>query len=661
MDNLPPRLSDRQLKSGIDQLIAGGVPKEQVQAFVNNYQRDSMGSFVLKGQTTTQPTPVSTGPVDQVTANKQGESIGTSLERSVAGRAVKGIANALTRSEQKFGQSIAAGFAGNNLPDAIDKGAGDALQNLSDSTRSLVDSQLRVLKAIQQAKAEGKDYSNLVRTYNASAEQLNQAPDAHDIIPSIDKSAKQVFGEALGVATDIAGAGSLPGVAKAVTAPITFLKGAKAGAKAGAILGAGYGAAQGVAGGLQENLSGSEVLKKGATEGLIGGVAGGLFGALTGGISGAVKGRNLKKAEATSEISKLKGTIFSDENINVAKRELSEQPHLATLQKYIDGGELTPDKVFKKGNILQDNIAQDALNDAANKLDLRFEDAGLGNRLRRSIDITNASQDDITKEALKLVNDFSDETKTTLKAIKNVTPNPEEINAKEYKQLLRQGKIKPKTGKQPASYIMSEPEKKVAYKYRDLLQDADPVKNLTDVREEIVRQSEDVGTYLKKLNRSFDVDEFKTALKAGMSDLSDVTIPNDRIEGLKDQLVNNFVDSLDDYNLHSAWEGRINYDTNIKSAFSGSPTLQKQAKLALRKSIQDFIANKTEDTFYKTAMKEMSTLFDIEGILQNKAVKEKGKNALMLWIKRNPIKAKVIGATGATLGIGAVGSAVVGD
>ena len=117
----------------------------------------------------------------------------------------------------------------------------------------------------------------------------------NEINPVLDKTTKQIIGDALGVAVDIASAGvygKLAGGAKTgqlltktpKIAPIakTAFEALKTGAIKGAEQGAIFGGAYGATGALQENEDLGEIIKRtligGATGGIIGGVVGGIAG-----------------------------------------------------------------------------------------------------------------------------------------------------------------------------------------------------------------------------------------------------------------------------------------------------------------------------------------------------------------------------------------------
>lgn len=225
-----------------------------------------------------------------------------------------------------------------------------------------------------------------------------------------------------------------------------------------------------------------------------------------------------------------------------------------------------------------------------------------------------------------------------------ITPNTKDLTPTEYEDLLNRGKITPKTATQPSKYILSDTEKQVAQKYKNLFTN-DPVKNTDNIINEIAKKDKEVGTFLEKNNGIFNSGELKNSIKNGLKDISDVTIPESRIEKLKKTMIDNFIGGLKKNDMKTLWTARKEFDRQIESAFSGSPTLQNTVKKEFRNAIQTFISEKTPDGVYKTSMKEMTQLFNLKDITNNKAIKEKGLNAIQLWVKRNPTKAKAIGYT----------------
>lgn len=177
----------------------------------------------------------------------------------------KNIINTLTSSEQGFGASIAA---------ALPKWIGGSARNIQGKLDKInADSQKGIdeLEAkIREARVAGKDTSRMEKTLNTVMNQRIEA--LNEIVPSVDKTAGQVFGEAGGVALDLITPGELEGGAKsfglfknAIHAPteikdgFTVMKNATARIAGGAATGYGYDVSQH----LQEGKTGQDVLKPG--------------------------------------------------------------------------------------------------------------------------------------------------------------------------------------------------------------------------------------------------------------------------------------------------------------------------------------------------------------------------------------------------------------
>lgn len=205
------------------------------------------------------------------------------------------FANALVKSERGFGQSI-AGAIGGTLGLGKTKEGTDVSSIIDETNQRNEQVKTNLMNAIKVKNDKGEDTSRLINALKTLDSEIN----FYDILNtstggSLDKSAKQVFGEGLGVATDILGAGALPGgvgqIAKAKTLGQGVIQGAKAGATGGAI----FGGATGVSRAAQEDLSGGEIVGQGVRGGLIGGATGGVLGGALGGISGAIGGRQVRK------------------------------------------------------------------------------------------------------------------------------------------------------------------------------------------------------------------------------------------------------------------------------------------------------------------------------------------------------------------------------
>jgi hypothetical protein len=253
------------------------------------------------------------------------------------------------------------------------------------------------------------------------------------------------------------------------------------------------------------------------------------------------------------------------------------------------------------------------------------------------------------------------ELKATERALEAVTPKVNELTITDYQDLLRQGKILPKTNTSPAQYVLSDAEKLVAQKYKGLIQSKDPVKNSINVMNEIVSKDVQVGKYLEKNNGIFNSGKLKNYILDKLENVTDISVDENRLIKVKQQLVDNFVSSLKKNDQLNLWKSRKAFDRQIEKAFSGSPTLQNNMKKELRNSVQDFISDSTDNVTYKGFMKDMSELFNLQDVIANKATKEKALSGIKLWIKNNPVKSKIVGWS-IPAGIGTViGSSLLGD
>lgn len=196
------------------------------------------------------------------------------------------IGSSLIQSERNFGQSIAGAIGGVQ--------GNEDVNTANDLHRQV---QKNLLTALNEKKAKGEDTTRLINALKTVDKEVN----FYDILNtstggSLDKSATQIYGEGFGVATDILGAGALPGGVGTIAKAPTFAKGVIQGAKTGVVGGATFGAAQGASRAAQENKSAGEVVGSGLRGGIEGGVLGGVTGGVLGGTSGAIAGKGEKVA-----------------------------------------------------------------------------------------------------------------------------------------------------------------------------------------------------------------------------------------------------------------------------------------------------------------------------------------------------------------------------
>ena len=199
-----------------------------------------------------------------------------------------------TKSEQAFGKTLGGAIA-TGSKDV--KGAQKSAVELSDISQ-------RLGKMIVEQKKLGKDTTRLEKQWK---ENTGKSFDLGEIIPETKKTAKQIYGEGLGVATDIVGYGSLKRKgAEILKKPVSgLLNGAWAGAKTGAKAGAGFGGVQGISRAMQEDKSTGEIIGAGFGGAAIGAAAGGALGGITGGVGGAIN----KKREIKNLLNQIKKPI----------------------------------------------------------------------------------------------------------------------------------------------------------------------------------------------------------------------------------------------------------------------------------------------------------------------------------------------------------------
>lgn len=305
------------------------------------------------------------------------------------------IGGALIKSEKGFGQSI-AGAIGGAFPSAA---GGDAVASANKLTEQV---KQNVFKAIKEKRAKGEDTTRLINALKMMDSEIN----FYDILntstgDSLNKSAKQVFGEAAGVATDIAGFGALPGGVGKLTKATTLAQGIKTGVKAGAISGGIFGAAQGASRAAQDNKSAGQIVGQGIGGGLVGGATGGVVGGVLGGVSGAIAGRAQK---------------LSDQERNFALDLVSPKATTKIKETALREGRVTEQGLLRAGKILP------------SKRDTQIEEAVRGIVSRKYTPVQN----------LQALENTVDEINTGLKAYVKVNKVP--FNTNQLKSQLNAGK-----------------------------------------------------------------------------------------------------------------------------------------------------------------------------------------------------------------------------
>lgn len=223
-----------------------------------------------------------------------------------------------------------------------------------------------------------------------------------------------------------------------------------------------------------------------------------------------------------------------------------------------------------------------------------------------------------------------------------ITPDASDLTPTQYEEFLTRGRIEPRTATSPAKFVFSADEAQTAKKFSDLIEN-DPAKTAINFANKVSDLDEEVGTFLSQNNSIFNKGELRNQLQQSMDDIVDITVPEERLARAKEQIIDAFVNKLEKNDMVSLWQARKAFDREIQGAFSGSPSLQKDVKRALRNSVQRFIGEKTPDTQYQDYMDDMSGILDLNEFITQKAAKQRTRSAIMQWIKENPKKAKAVG------------------
>lgn len=274
--------------------------------------------------------------------------------------------------------------------------------------------------------------------------------------------------------------------------------------------------------------------------------------------------------------------------------------------------------------------------------------------------IKAAKDASLAQKALSLgLNETDNFEPKAINALDNIVPKASELTPTEYSDSLKNGRVLPKTATQPAQIIATDEEKRLAQTYPELLQSKDPVVNINHVLDNAATVQNRVGSIIAENNHPIDTSKLQDTLLNNIVNIDDVNANEKMVDKKKLQMIDNFVNSLakpgETPDLQSVFDNR-NSATNAAKAFSGSPTLQKELAQGLRRGIQEFIGNELPESTYQDTMKQWSDMFKLSDNLDTIASKEKGKNALQVWIKNNPTIAKTIG-----WGLGITGTLAAGD
>lgn len=268
--------------------------------------QDPDGSIVGKNMTVDEFTK---GQVAQVETPKQEKPPGL----------LKRIGNAVISSEKNFGESIGGAIASQTKD----------VKNTQELDPYGM--KQKTVDAIRQKRLKGEDPSRLLKLLQT----IEQSPTltSEDINPALKKTNKQILGEAAGVFTDIASAGSYGGASKGTKSfklltksTPTLLEKSLSPAKglikrttSSIIRGAGAGALEGSAQGAARAAQSNEDVSQGA---LVGGLVGGATGGVMAGIAGALKSKKVseffsRRKEAAKLLAESSPGKFSPEIIDL--------------------------------------------------------------------------------------------------------------------------------------------------------------------------------------------------------------------------------------------------------------------------------------------------------------------------------------------------------
>lgn len=238
--------------------------------------------------------------------------------------------------------------------------------------------------------------------------------------------------------------------------------------------------------------------------------------------------------------------------------------------------------------------------------------------------------------------------------LSKVTPKTSEISPTQYKKMRDLGMIEPRTATRPEQIKLTDTQANTAARYQHLVH-KDPTKTVTNIADQVYEFDRDVGKFLQKNNVVYSKDNLKSSLQNALSDVTDVNVDEARLVRDKGRLIDNFIKSLPKSDTHSLWEARKGFDREIEKAFSGSPTIAKEVKIALRNSVQEFIGQYSPQGQYSSYMEEMRNLIDLGKLVNMKNISQRGQSGIGQWMKNNPQKVKAAWTVLGGIGVGTAG------
>lgn len=407
-------LTRTQVQQNIDAMEKQGASQEEIQGYLDTLQGKIAPDQPKQAETTQTP-----------------EGLGTKIWNGA-----KAVGNFLTASEQKFGKSIA-----DAMPAFVPGSAAWTNKENEKIFASQNDQMTNMLKKRKEMKAAGQDTTRLDAAINDLNTRMSKpAIDINETNASVNKSAKQIFGEGLGVAADILSAGSygkaaqgaeagklliagktsglagkvlskagiestvapaagaLPSVVGGGTKAMAALKGAFQGAKQGATSGLVFGASQGATRAMQDNKSNADIVNDAVVGGMGGAITGGVVGGVVGGTSGYINRRR--------EINKmLEPAMVPDQTTTQLRSEIASHADEASFKGAIAKGDLNIDQVYQKNGTLNPELAKGRIDDIAANLEKTIP--GAGEKYRTLIDPNKTTFGELISKA----DDVIDESK----------------------------------------------------------------------------------------------------------------------------------------------------------------------------------------------------------------------------------------------------------
>lgn len=214
------------------------------------------------------------------------------------------------RIARTFLPKAAEGFA-ETIGDAVGSvvGVGDeALESQS----KLDDISLQLVERIKKGREQGEDTSRLEQRLS---QNLGPGVSLEKILPSTEKTTKQVTGEAIGTAAFLASLVNLPGALGSVATGTTVREGVKAGVRQGGILGGLFGTVEGASQELRQDENMADVARGALQGGLVGLLAGGAAGGVLAGVASSLTNRIARRQELKQVLQGNQPTLIPNEGL----------------------------------------------------------------------------------------------------------------------------------------------------------------------------------------------------------------------------------------------------------------------------------------------------------------------------------------------------------